>query len=391
MTFKATSKLVHGRFSEDIVREAAIALREQLGQNPTLGLLFVSPDYIEHLDDVLEITRLHGHVPILAGCTSLGLIGTGEESEALSGFSLMLLSMPGCEVHPFNFTQSMIEESGGVADYWHHKTGVATDNIKAWMVFVDPFNCQIDAWLKQWNKAYPGVPCFGGLACGPSTSNESWVYLNDKIVECGLAIGLGGDIRVDTLVSQGCRPIGEPLTVTQAQQNFLLTIGSKPAFEVLNDVYQSLPDKERQNARGHLFAGLAMNEYVEDFKRGDFLIRNIVAADPSSGAVAINALPRVGQTIQYHLRDAAAATADLKALLKEAQQHAPNAAAGFLCNCNGRGRELFDVANHDAKLIDHHFPNLPLTGFFGNGEIGPIGTQNYSHGYTASLALLSPA
>ncbi len=390
MTPKAASKLVSGRFSEEQAREAAIALRQELGQDPTLGILFASPDYSDNLEDLLEIVRLHGHVPILAGCSGQGLIGTGEEREGQAGFSLLLLAMPGCEVRPFVFNQAMIEEVDS-ADYWREKSGVKPEDVKAWIVFADPFSCQIDAWLKSWNNAYPGVPCLGGLASGPTQTPESWVFLNDHRVDCGLVLALSGDIRVDTVVSQGCKPIGEPLTVTQAQHNVLLTVGHKPAFEVLNDVFLSLPERERQHARGHLFAGLATNEYLEDFKQGDFLVRNILDADPSSGAVSINAMPRIGQTMQYHLRDATAATNDLKALLAAKQKAKIQPFAGLLCNCNGRGRELFTVANHDAQLINDSFPNLPLTGFFANGEVGPIGQQNFIHGYTASLALLSSA
>ncbi|PAW79749.1 MAG: hypothetical protein B9S32_00030 [Verrucomicrobia bacterium Tous-C9LFEB] len=386
---KAVSQLVRGRFSEQLVKEAAIALREKLGQNPTLGILFVSVDYIEHINDVLEIIRLNARVPLLTGCSTQGIIGTNEESEAQSGFSLLLLSLPDCQVKAVPFTQAMIEEAT-VADYWYEKTGLKPDDVKAWLVFADPFTCQLDDWLKSWNRAYPGVPCLGGLACGPTQSAESWLFLNDGLVEHGIAIALSGAIHIETVVSQGCKPIGEPLTVTHAEENYLLTIGSKPAFEVLNDVYQSLTDDERQKARGHLVAGLALNEYVEDFKQGDFIVRNILAADPSSGAVAINALPRVGQTMQYHLRDASAAAADLTALLDKAQKKKKfKPFAGILCNCNGRGRELFTVPNHDAHLINEHFPNLPLAGFFANGEVGPIGHQNFIHSFTASLALFS--
>lgn len=384
---KAASKLVRGRFSEELVRNAAVALREQLGQNPTLGLLFISVDYIEHLTDVLEIIRLHARLPLLAGCSTQGLIGTDEESEAQSGFSLLLLSLPNAQAHAIPFTHAMVEEADAPG-YWHQQTKLRPEDVKAWLAFTDPFTCRVDDWIKTWNHDYPGIPCIGGLASGPTKTPEAWIFLNDRVIEHGLLIGLTGSLRVETVVSQGCKPIGEPLTVTNAEENYLLTIGYKPAFEVLNDVYQSLTEDERQKARGHLVAGLALNEYLEDFKQGDFIVRNILAADPSSGAVAINALPRVGQTMQYHLRDAAAATTDFTHLLDEAKKKA-TPFAGLLCNCNGRGRELFTVPNHDAHLINEHFPNLPLAGFFANGEIGSIGEQTFIHGFTASLALFS--
>ena len=193
-------------------------------------------------------------------------------------------------------------------------------------------------------------------------------------------------------MSQGCKPIGEPLTVTHAERNVLLTLGSRPAYEVLSDVYKELSDAEREQARGHLFAGLAVSEYLEDYKRGDFLVRNIIGADPKSGAVAINAVPRVGQTLQYQLRDSRVARDELRRLLAQEAARRPVAPyAGLLCTCHGRGRTLFGDASHDAGLINEFFPSLPLAGLFTNVQIGPVGERSFAHGYTASLALLGPA
>ncbi|HEX4139634.1 MAG TPA: FIST C-terminal domain-containing protein, partial [Candidatus Methylacidiphilales bacterium] len=143
-------------------------------------------------------------------------------------------------------------------------------------------------------------------------------------------------------------------------------------------------------ARGHLFAGIAVSEYLEDYKRGDFLVRNIIGADPKSGAVAINATPRVGQTLQYQLRDSRVATDELRRLLRGevAQTSAPY--AGLLCTCHGRGRGLFGGPNHDAGLINEFYQGLPMAGLFANVQLGPVGERSFAHGYTASLALIGP-
>jgi small ligand-binding sensory domain FIST len=203
---------------------------------------------------------------------------------------------------------------------------------------------------------------------------------------------LEGDVSVHAVVSQGCKPIGEPLTVTSAERNVLLKLGSRPAYDVLSDVYKDLSDAEREQAKGHLFAGIAVSEYLEEYKRGDFLVRNIIGADPNSGAVAINAVPRVGQTLQYQLRDSRVANDELKRLLgAKAMFHTLDPYAGLLCTCHGRGRGLFGDPNHDAGLINEFFPGLPLTGLFANVQIGPVGDRSFAHGYTASLALIAPA
>jgi small ligand-binding sensory domain FIST len=387
----AASRLVNGPFDEAVVRDTAVELRQQLSDKPTFALLFATPDYAEKATELLELVRVYGHVPTLVGSTGNGLVGRAQEQEEGPGFSLMLVSLPGGKATAFPFNQEMVEASGG-SGYWPGKTGIAPTNVKAWLTFLNPFTLNVEAWLKQWNQAYPRVPIFGGLAGGVPGDPEAWVFCNEGLAPGGVVLALEGDIAVNAVVSQGCKPIGEPLTVTHAERNVLLTLGSRPAYEVLSDVYKELSDTEREQAKGHLFAGIAVSEYLEEYKRGDFLVRNIIGADPKSGAVAINAVPRVGQTLQYQLRDSRVATDELKRLLHEQiARMDPPPFAGLLCTCHGRGRGLFGGPNHDAGLINDFYPGLPLAGLFANVQLGPVGDYSFAHGYTASLALLSPA
>jgi small ligand-binding sensory domain FIST len=382
--------LVSGPFNEAVVRETATQLRKDIDGKPTFGLVFVTPDYAEKAGDVLEIIRVYGHVPTLIGCSGTGLVGIGQEQEEGSGFSLMLMSLPGATATAFHFSQDIVEASTG-NDYWHKRTGLKPAEVKAWFAFLNPFTLDKDAWLKQWNQAYARVPVFGGLAGGVPGDPEAWVFCDDRVVQGGVALALQGDIAVHSVVSQGCKPIGEPLTVTQAEKNVLLTLGSRPAYEVLSDVYKELSDTEREQAKGHLFAGIAVSEYLEDYKRGDFLVRNIIGADPKSGAVAINATPRVGQTLQYQLRDSRVASDELKRLLREEiARMDPPPYAGLLCTCHGRGRGLFGGPNHDAGLVNDFYPGMPMTGLFANVQLGPVGDRSFAHGYTASMALIGP-
>jgi small ligand-binding sensory domain FIST len=387
----AASRLVTGPYDEAVIRDTAVQLRQQLDGKPTFGLVFVTPDYAEKSQDLLEIIRVYGHVPTLIGCSGTGLVGQSQEQEEGPGFSLMMVSIPGGKATSLSFSQDVVEGSTGV-DYWYERTKLKPADVKAWLVFLNPFSLNVEIWLKQWNQAYPHVPVFGGMAGGAPGDPEAWVFCDDRVVPGGVALALQGDIAVHSVVSQGCKPIGEPLTVTHAEKNVLLTLGSRPAYEVLSDVYKELSDTEREQARGHLFAGIAVSEYLEEYKRGDFLVRNIIGADPKSGAVAINAVPRVGQTLQYQLRDSRVATDELKRLLR-AQIAAmdPPPYAGLLCTCHGRGRGLFGGPNHDAGLVNEFYPGLPMAGLFANVQLGPVGDRSFAHGYTASLALLGPA
>jgi small ligand-binding sensory domain FIST len=198
---------------------------------------------------------------------------------------------------------------------------------------------------------------------------------------------------VRSVVSQGCAPIGETWTITGATGNVLESIGMRPALDVLMDTFHALPPEMQDRASRNLLVGLAMNEYQDDFGRGDFLIRNIMGIDRDSGVIAIGALPRVGQTIQFQIRDPTAAGEDLHALLAKARDELGDQrpVGALLCCCNGRGAGLFGEPDHDVRVVSDLMGPLPVAGFFCNGEIGPVGGKNFLHGFTASMAFIVPA
>jgi small ligand-binding sensory domain FIST len=234
------------------------------------------------------------------------------------------------------------------------------------------------------------VPVLGGLASGDFSSRQTQVYLNGDVFDEGVvAISVSGAVKIQSVISQGCTPIGETWTITRADQNFIYEIGNRAAYTVLAETFSKLPAEEQKKTQGNLMIGLVVNEYLEEFHRGDFLIRNLIGADPGSGVIAVGALPRAGQTIQFQRRDAAAADEDMAALLTRAHQELKDRTVygACLCSCNGRGSNLFGYPNHDAGMIQRRLGPLPLAGFFCNGEIGPVGEKNFLHGYTASLAL----
>ena len=379
-----------GDFDEAGLQRWAEQLRQQL-QAPqvSLGLVFIAPRFFPYAKQILEILRVHGRVPLLAGCSSQGLIVGSEELEERAGLSLGLYALPGGELRAFHFTQQQVEAAGGQT-YWRRQSGVEPGQTNGWLVFIDPFHLDSEAWLKSWNEAYAPLPVLGGLAGGDANEHRSQVYLNGEVFEeGGVAISLGGAVRLASITSQGCTPIGDTWTLTKVEQNIIHEIGNRPAYEVLAETFNHLSKDEQRLARGNLFIGLVVNEYLEDFHRGDFLIRNLLAADPRTGSIAIGALPRLGQTVQFQRRSAAAATEDMNELLGRAKDQLGGSPiyGGCLCCCNGRGQNMFGRPNHDAQMVQERFGPLGLAGFFCNGEIGPIGEKSFLHGYTASLAL----
>jgi small ligand-binding sensory domain FIST len=388
----AVSGLWQGDFDDAGMRDWAIDLRAQLrAPRVSLGLVFMTPKYFPAATQILELIRVHGQVPLLLGCSSTGLIVGGREWEDKPGVALSLFSLPGAQLRGLRFTQEQVEESNGPG-YWHIETGLDASQVNGWLAFADPFHLDAEALLRAWNQAYKARPILGGLASGNPTEQTTQVYLNgDVFQEGGVALAVAGAVEMVSVISQGCTPIGETWTITKAEGNFVHQIANRPAYEVLAETFGKLSAQEQLQARGNLFIGLVVNEYLEDFHQGDFLVRNILGADPQSGSLAVGAWPRQGQTLQFQRRDAAAADLDMKLLLDRlaGQLGKRRVYGGCLCSCNGRGHRLFGQMDHDASLVQARIGPVELTGFFCNGELGPVGDRNFLHSYTASLALFA--
>jgi small ligand-binding sensory domain FIST len=364
-------------------------LAEILPNTPSLGLVFISPRYFAEAATILGVIRARARMPVLLGCSTNSLIAGEREIEDQSGIALGLYSLPGVDLQAARFTQEQVEEWNG-AGYWHLETGRTLEDLNGWLAFADPFSLDAESWLRQWNDAYPGIPILGGLASGDYAARQTQVYLNEVAYPGGgVAVSIGGQVDLASVISQGCTPFGDTWTITRTDRNLILQIANRPAYEVLREAIEKLPPDLQQATRGNLFIGLVINEYLDEFQRGDFLIRNILGVDADSGAIAIGAIPRPGQTIQFQRRDAQASTEDMTVLLRRAQNllSGRRVFGGCLCSCNGRGRRLFGTVDHDARHVQQAFGPMGLTGFFCNGELGPIADRNFLHGYTASLGL----
>ncbi len=378
-----------GGFDEPALQAFALNLRRQLAQPVSLGLLFMTPSFFDNAGQILDIFRVHGEIPLLLGCSSSGLIAGAQEIEEGDGLVLGLYSLPGCALDASYFSQSDVD-GAGAEDYWRLQTSLEPTDTNGWLVFADPFHLDMSSWLSSWNRSYPDVPVFGGLASGQPGEERTQLYLNGEVYEeGGIALSCGGEVALTGITSQGCTPIGEAWTITRTERNIVHSIGNRPAYEVLNETFASLQPVDQEKTQGNLFVGLVINEYLDEFRRGDFLVRNLIGADPSCGAIAIGEIPRVGQTLQFQRRDANAASEDLLELLARVERELgpDRILGGCLCCCNGRGYRMFGQPSHDAKMIQENLGPIGLTGFFCNGEIGPVGGRNFIHGYTASLAL----
>jgi small ligand-binding sensory domain FIST len=253
----------------------------------------------------------------------------------------------------------------------------------------DPFSFPTDPFLKRLSEATAGMQVIGGMASGSNAPGQNRLVLDgEAFSEGAVAVVVGGPLTVRTVVSQGCRPIGRTVIVTKVERNVIRELGRRPALEVLREVFEELPEEDQERVQQGLHIGRVINEYQEKFRRGDFLVRNVIGAD-EAGGIAISDVVRVGQTVQFHVRDADTADEDLRSLLIHERRARPGARIGgaLLFTCNGRGSRLFSEPHHDVAVIHDVLGAVPVAGFFAMGEIGPIGGQNFVHGFTASIAL----
>lgn len=337
---------------------------DQGGEAPDLALLFVSPHHADGLEQAARTVRAVLHPSALIGAAAESILGGAREVEGSPGVALWI-GRTG-PVAPFHLADPEPLPPG---------------DAEAAVILADPFSFRVDEWL----RANPDVPVIGGMALAGRSPGSNRLLVDDRVVHSGaVGVHLGGDLAVETVVSQGCRPIGSPLTVTRAQGNVVFELGGRPALQRLGELAEALPEAERDKLYRGVHLGLVIDEHKVDFGRGDFLIRAVMGGDPGSGAIQVGDTVEVGATAQFQVRDAASADEDLRQLLAGRE-----ADAALLFTCNGRGRRLFAEPDHDAAVLSGALDGAPVAGMFCAGELGPVGGHNFLHGFTASIALLS--
>ncbi len=360
------------------------------GKSCDLAVLFLSEHYHAEPKALLDMFKSLTSAECLIACNSSGVIGDKKEIEMEPAISVMAMHLDGAKVMPFSLSANQLEAFESGKDLVEYFDIVPASN-PHFICLADPQTCDVGKLLTLFNEGYKNLPLVGGLASGAMVGAKNWISLNADIASDG-AVGviLSGDIHFEIVVSQGCRPIGEPLIITKSENNILYELAGKPALQVLSDLFKSLLPDDQQLAQHSLFVGLVMDENRYNFERGDFLIRNIMGIDETSGALIIGALLETGQTLQFQLRDAATSKEDLKILLGKLKQQGKSKTSegAILVSCCGRGKGLYGELDHDAKMVQAMRGPIPLSGFFANGEFGPVDNRNHVHGYTSSLTII---
>lgn len=369
------------------------AMKDLNGESVDLAFLFVTPHFKKHYPGIQEALQKKIKAHVLLGCTATSIIGCDQEVEWEPGMSLFVAHLPQVKKVPFWLKQSDLE---ALADPEECRKffGLSAEDAPVFFILPDPFSFDINTFMGSLRKAFPGAPVMGGMASGAGESGNNALFWAEGVCNEGaVGVALTGNIHISPLVSQGCRPFGEPVVITSAQENVIFSLAGKSAIEFLEETYRKASAKDQVLARNALFIGSVADEYKQYPKRGDFVIRNVIGLDRDSGALAISDYVRVGDTVQFHVRDAETAHEDLETLCEHqkvredlpSRDREPKAALIF--SCNGRGTNMFRVKHHDVSTIQNHLGKFPVAGFFCAGELGPIGNKNFMHSFTASVAL----
>jgi small ligand-binding sensory domain FIST len=385
------------------VEQATGDLRRQLHDHaPDLLIVFVTREHQMRWHELPARLRTSFPNAVLIGCSGAGVLADGRELEGVPGLALAGAVLPGVELTPFYVPAERTPDPAEPGDdpaaeraRWNHALGLTDGPDPHLILLPDPFTWSGPELLDGLDRAYPTGVKLGGLCSGGGRPGEHRLFCQDSAHHRGMVgVALRGNVEVEAIVAQGCRPIGTPMFVTRHQDRVMFELDGRPAVEVLQRLFDELSPIERIKAQHSLFIGIVMDPQREVYDAGDFLVRNLVGVDPQSGAIGTAAQLHKNAVVQFHVRDADTSAADLRALLGDrAQRRRGNPSLGaLLFSCLGRGRGLYGQPDHDSSLVRELLgAGLPIVGFFGNGEIGPVAGRTHMHGYTSSLMLFRPA
>lgn len=377
--------------SADVTEQLVSQIGATLGDHVVDACLLFASAHFE--DEIAEIAAgIHDRLSprTFIGATAESVVSGDQEYEGQPAISLWAACLPDVRIESFHLSQDDLERLNE-PQAWHDYLHVTPTERPHFILLGDPFSFNTLQLLDRLEDAYPGRPTLGGMASAGNAPGENILIFEGQPLHhgmCGLA--LWGNLEIEFVVSQGCRPIGRHHVITDAERNVIRQLGGKPPLMVVTEMLSECTKQEVQLARsGGLLIGRVINEQQSTFAQGDFLIRNPLGFDQRNGALAVNDLVRTGQTVQFHVQDRQSASDDLTALL--AQRPPTDVSGALMFTCNGRGMRLFEDRNHDAQAVSQSCGDRPTAGMFCAGEIGPVGGRNFLHGHTASVGFLRPA
>jgi len=342
---------------------------DQLNDLPaeaSLGFIYLTDSYASHVGDILRLLRDKLPVSHWVGTIGMAICCTRTEYYEQPAIALLITDIPANKYHLFKSAADLSSLSPG--------TGV-----RVAVVHGDPRNGQLANLIHKFPDAIGNGYLVGGL-----TSSNSYHYqIVDEPVEGNLSgVILEDSVTLVTGLTQGCSPLGPSHELTEADSNIAITIDKRPALDVMKEDIGEVLSRDLSRIGGYIFAGFP----VADSDTGDYLVRNLMGIDPNSGAIAIGEYLKPGTPIMFCKRDGKTAIEDLERMVNKLKSRAgSNIKGGLYFSCLGRGQHMFGQPHREMELIADIIGNVPLVGFYANGEIA----GNRLYGYTGVLTLFT--
>jgi small ligand-binding sensory domain FIST len=374
----------------EAVDDAVEQVAAQLGsRRPQVIFAFMTQAFAAEYASLQARVRAQWSDALLFGCSASGVIGGGREIEEAGAVSITAAHLPNVKLIASHFESRALPPVYAERIAWQTALNLHGVPEPQFLIVSDPFSFDSEEFVRGLDRAFPASTKIGGLASGGRQPGEGVLLLGERIYHSGaIVLVLSGELRIESIVAQGCRPIGEPMFVTNCHGNLLRELDGRVPRDVLSELYDRLSERDQGLLGRSLFVGLAMPGERPSIQAGEFLIRNVLGMDPQTGAIWVGAELEPNSIVQFHLRDALSSAQDLeRALLNFASDATP--AAALLFSCVGRGVGLYGSADHDSNALKRRLGELPVGGFFCSGEIGAVQGMTQVHGYTSAVAIIS--
>ncbi len=376
---------------EAAVSEAAEQLQGETGAaRPDVAIAFVSAAYGAAIERLPQLLRPLIGDSLLFGCNAGGLIGGGSEEEEEPGLALLCGRLPDAAFTSLHLEQATLPPLSASRENWWRLLDLGPESGASFMLLADPGTLDAEACARGIDRAFPGSTVIGGLTSGMLEPGTARLLTNGEIHRSGgMLLALTGNVVIDSVLAQGCRPIGDPLFVTACDGNLVSELDGRRPKELLTALFATLDEADRARFGDALCIGLALPGPRQAVGAGDFLMRNVLGLDPDSGALWIGSRVARNAVVQFHLRDGKSASEELESRLAASLRGFLPPAAALLFACAGRGRSMFGVSGHDSGTL-RRMIDIPVAGMFSAGEIAPIQGATFVHGYSSVFGLIRP-
>lgn len=385
-----TSALGLGARLEAAISEAAGQVSDPAGMPHDLAIAFVSAAYGTAVDRLPQLLRQVLGDCLLLGCNAGGLIGGGGEEEEEPGIALLCGRLPDAVLAAVHLEQATLPPLSASRESWWRLLDLEPEAEPSFILIADPATIDAESCARGLDRAFPGSTVIGGLTGGMLGPGTARLVTGGEVHRSGATLlALSGNVIIDSVLAQGCRPVGDPLFVTACEGNLISELDGRRPKEIISSLFSTLDEADRASFSDALCIGLALPAPRQIIGAGDFLIRNVLGLDPDSGALWIGGRVTPNAVVQFHLRDGESASGELESRLSATLAGHALPSAALLFACAGRGRNLFGVSGHDSGTL-RRMIDIPVAGMFSAGEIAPIQGATFVHSYSSVFGLIRP-